>query len=157
MTKNSQTHILHTGCPAKLRPQPASHQLLSSPPAPIHLPLLRGKILSASSQAHSLSSKSASPSQLPMAGEWYHLPTPQPGAHSLLLFAFPHPNISLMSSLVDFTTTISLRPSPSSSFHSHRLIISHIEHCKNLLIGLSLPLNFHQLNHITTTSCPHKT
>lgn len=61
-----------------------------------------------------------------------------------------------MSSLLDFTTTISSCPSPSISLHSHRFIISHLDHCNNFLTGLSLPTNFHHLDHTTTTSCPHK-
>lgn len=61
-----------------------------------------------------------------------------------------------MPSLLDFTATISLHPSPSISLHSRRLIIPHLDHCNNFLTGLSLSTNFHHLNHITTTSCPHK-
>lgn len=61
-----------------------------------------------------------------------------------------------MSSLLDFTITISLCPSPYISLHSHSLIISLLDHCNNFLTGLSLPTNFHHLNHTTTTSCSHK-
>lgn len=61
-----------------------------------------------------------------------------------------------MPSLLDFTATISLHPSPSISLHSRRLIIPHLDHCNNFLTGLSLSTNFHHLNHTTTTSCPHK-
>lgn len=77
--ENSQN--LPTSSTQAAQPNSLHHQLLIqllSPPALIHLPLWGGKNLSTSSQAHSFSSTSASPSQLPIAGEWYHLPIPQP-------------------------------------------------------------------------------